>query len=365
MPLFGNDARAHNVKLDSSYVFHCPELEEITEPGPVIAADGTARCAWGKKPVLTLNFDDARFAYPRFLQQFRMKKWDMYHIYTPEHMIHYLVAWIGYGAFCAMYVYDRAECCGDEDFHARLPFPAFPMLPDSTTGRTEYKSGRINATFEIQGESHRLKVKAPKFADKGFESDIELIYPADHESIFGVHLTTDRRCHYGHKINCMPANGWYKLGGQKFELEPETSTGALDFGRGHYPNKLFWYWATASGRDENGKLIGVNLGYGNSEDNCTENAVFYDGRMTKIGRVKCFSPADDLMKPWRVRDEQGLVDLTMTPHHVRYGNTTLGVFYSIARPSIGVFNGQFTTDRGETVMVKDLFGMFEWVDSKW
>ncbi len=366
-PIAGGRAMAADYEppvLDPSYKYYCPELVEITEPGPLILPDGTSVCSWSRRPFLDLNFEDADFFPVRYFQRYRMKKWDMYHMITPDHYMSFLVAWIGYGAFCSAFIYDRSSREGMEGMHIRLPRPEFETMRDSTGGRTDYTSDKVSALFEVEGERHRIRVDFPKFAGKGLKADIDLHLPQDHESVCATHLTNPRRMHYGRKINCMTARGELRVGSREFRLDPEDSFGMLDFGRGFYPPKLFWYWAVSSGRHE-GRLLGFNLGHGNSPEGTAENAVFHDGKVHKIGVTRCECDKHDLYKPWRVWTPDGQLDLTMVPHNVRYGNLKIGPLYSISRPALGLYSGRITLDSGRVLEIRDMFGLFEWVNSKW
>jgi len=284
-------------ELDSTYEYYCPQLVEITRPGPIILPDGTSQCSWSRRPYLDLNFEEAAFYPVRSVQRLRMKKWDMYHVITPDHYVSFLVAWIGYAAFCSAQVYDRRTRETLEDIHIRPADPEFPMMRDSTAGRTEYRSKKVNASFEVDGEFRRIRVEFPSFAGIGLFAEINLHHPADHESICGTHLTNPKRAHYGHKIVCMAAVGDLRLARQTYRLDRRDAFGMLDFGRGYYPDRTFWYWATTCGRDETGKPIGFNLGYGNSPSDEGENAVLYDGRLHKIGPTHCRVPRCDLSTP--------------------------------------------------------------------
>lgn len=369
--------------LDESYKYYCPEFEEITVPGPIILPDGSCRCGWTRRPIMDLNFKDAKFSSSKQKIAQAMKKWDMYHLYTPEYSMQFLVAWIPYAAFFNANIYIRKTNMFYEDTRFLPAKPEIPMMRDSTGGRTVFDSDKAKAVFEVDGEHYRLSVEFDGFTMVDKESadlnlgggndsrttyrvEADMLYPGDFDSIAGIHPTTPRRCHYGHKINCMPIDGSVTINGNTSKMSPDSSFGALDFGRGHYPDKMFWYWATASGRADDGKLIGFNLGYGNNPDDMGENAVFYDGKITKIKTVSCTVPPDsDLMKPWSVRDKEGLVDLTFTPQKVRRVDTKLGSGYSIGRPSLGTYSGKLTTVSGKVIVLKDLFGLYEWVDSNW
>ncbi len=361
----GAASAAHGIPdLDSSYKYYCPELIEVTAPGPIIPPDGSSPCSWSRRPYLDLNFEDARFYAIPYFQRYRMKKWDMYHVATPECYASFLVAGIGYGAFCSAYLLDRRSRRGHEDVHISPPWPGPRMMRDSTAGRTEYHAGGTSIRFEAQGEHRSLRVSWPGFAGENLEADVEMYLPAAYESICGVHPTSPRRCHYGHKINCMEASGSVRLGDNTYGLDPVDSFGMLDFGRGYYPPRLFWYWAVASGRDGKGRPVGWNLGHGNSEAETAENALFCDGKLNKIGKVKCTVPARP-DEQWRVLSDDGRVDLVMLPEVVRETDLNLGLAYSVGRSDLGLFSGTVSLDSGEVVEIRDMFGLFEWVDQKW
>lgn len=368
--------------LDGSYKYYCPELTEITTPGPVILPDGTCKCGWTRRPIMRLNFEDAKFSTRQKMNK-AMKKWDMYHIYTPEHSMQFLVSWIPYAAFFNANIYIRKTGALYEDTRFLPAKPEIQMMRDSSGGRTVFETDKVKAVFEVDGEHHKISVDFDGFAmtDKTkadlninggdtartrYKFDADLLYPKDHDSIASVNPADARRCHYGNKINCMTIDGSVTFDGVTTRMNRESSFGALDFGRGHYPEKMFWYWATASGRADDGKLLGFNLGYYNNPAAASENAIFYDGKITKINAVTCDTPPDtNLMSPWKVRDKDGLVDLTYKPLKVRSIDTKLGSMYSVGRPSLGLYSGKVVTSSGKVIVIKDLFGLYEWVNSNW
>jgi hypothetical protein len=363
--LGGKVDRGPRLELDPSYTFLCPELVEITAPGPLVRPDGTAICSWSRRPYLDLNFEDARFLPLPSLQRFRMKKWDMYHLITPDHYLSFIVSWIGYAAFGGAFVYDRRGRTGLDATHIRPPSPPIPIMRDSTAGTTEYVGGKARLRFEVDGEWRKLRIDWPGFGKLGLHAAIDLHHPAALESMCATHLTTPRRMHYDVKLNCMPAQGELTLGEKTYRLDPADSFGMLDFGRGFFPPKQFWYWAVSSGRAADGKPLGWNLGYGNSPAQTNENAVFYDFKLTKIGAVVCEVPRGNIMDPWRIRTEDARLDLTFTPENVRTTNLNLGALYAVGRPALGLFSGHLTLDTGQVVTVKDMFGLYEWMDQKW
>lgn len=58
---------------------------EITHSGPLLTLSGNlSQVGWSRQPLLDCNLEAARFYRFRFLQRFRIKRWDYYAIFTPE-----------------------------------------------------------------------------------------------------------------------------------------------------------------------------------------------------------------------------------------------------------------------------------------
>ena len=64
--------------------------------------------------------------------------------------------------------------------------------------------------------------------------------------------------YYNRKINCLKAQGFYSLNGEK---KPINGFGVLDWGRGVWTYSNTWYWSSLSCKS-NDLTVGFNLGYG-------------------------------------------------------------------------------------------------------
>ncbi len=59
---------------------------ELTQPSPLLNTDGTlTQIGWSRQSLLDCNLEKARFYSLRFLQRFRIKRWDYYGFTTPDH----------------------------------------------------------------------------------------------------------------------------------------------------------------------------------------------------------------------------------------------------------------------------------------
>ncbi len=353
-------------EMGPGYPFYCTEAPEITEPGPLIREDGTGRCGWCRKPILDLNLEDARFYGLPYFQRYRLKKWEMYYVVTPDFYLTFIIAWIGYAAFCEAAIYDRSSKDRESVFHLKPPQPEIQMMRNPTGGVTEFNSRALSMSFDVEGDLRVIKTKAAKLGGLPFECELELIHPEADDCICGSHLMHPRRAYFGQKITGMKTGGRWKLGGEVHNLDPEECVSMLDFGRGHYPPRKFWYWSISSGRAKDGGMVGWNLGHGNNPDETVENSVFYNGAIHKMtSPVEVDFTYDNLDKPWRIQTRDGRCDLSMVPETVSYMDVSLGYLYSHGRSALGIYKGFVTLDDGKKIELENLFGIFEWVDQRW
>ena len=164
----------------------------------------------------------------------------------------------------------------------------------------------------------------------------------------------------------MPASGWVRYGGEEFKLSPETCLGQLDWGRGVWAYSSFWLWASASGTLPDGRTIGLNMGYGFGDTSAaSENAFILDGVVHKLGRLKFEYDPEHFMKPWRMKDEDGRLDLVFTPFYERVAKTDLKILNSEVHQMFGRYRGTLVTDDGNSFIIEDLVGFAEEHNAKW
>lgn len=338
---------------------------EITEPGPLLDAGGRLRTAgWARRPHLDANLERAA---PGLLRRLRVKRWDYYGIWTPSLFASATLSDIGYAGLAFVYVVDLTT-----DRHAELtrvrPLAWGIDLPrNSDAGDIEFDDGRIALRFTVKPESRHLDVVAPRFdGGRGLRIDVDLACPADHESIVIATPMGGDRFYYNRKINCMRAEGLITWGDRTVRTRPDQSLGQLDWGRGVWPYRTRWIWASANGFLPDGRTLGLNLGAGFGDlSNATENAVLVDGRLHKLGTVRFdFDPAN-YRRPWHCEDDEGRLRLKLTPLTERVAATRAGVIRSEVHQMFGRYTGTAVTEGGETIPVRDLPGFAEEHYARW
>ena len=176
--------------------------------------------------------------------------------------------------------------------------------------------------------------------------------------------------YYNYKRNGMECVGTvtYVDGGEhktlSFGKGNLPALGILDWGRGVWPFSNEWFWSNGAGYvgDE---LLGFNLGCGFGDTSkATENIVFYKGKAHKLGEVRIIHESDYL-KPWRLTDEEGRLELTMTPEHDRITRDKVLFVDNCTHQVFGRFNGRVTLDDGSDLQISGIPAFAEHAINNW
>ena len=169
------------------------------------------------------------------------------------------------------------------------------------------------------------------------------------------------------KHHTLPTRGFVKIGDKRYTFNPEDSYAVLDYGRGVWPRTASWNWAMASQRVGN-RRIGLNFG-GKWTDGTgmTENAVFVNGKMSKISEDVIFTNDEtDFMKPWHIRSKfSQVVNLTFTPFFKRESTINARLVKSNVYHMVGYFNGVVYLQDGSRLAITQLLGSIEDHNAKW
>lgn len=341
---------------------------ELTERGPLLDSAGRlTQVGWARQPLLDCNLEQARFYALRFLQRFRIKRWDYYAVFTPRRFFSATIADLGYAGNIFVYTLDFET----GDLHEEglvIPLAKGVVLPrNSSQGDSSFENGQARLHFRLTGNERHLLVEWPAFhAGRGLSADIRLSVPDGAETMTIVIPIGRRRFYYNTKINCLPAAGWLRYGDLREDLEPHTCLGSLDWGRGVWEYRSFWNWASASGFLPDGRTVGLNLGRGFGDlSSATENALILDHRIHKLDQVHFDYISGDYMKPWHFTDNQGRLDLTFTPFKDRCARTNLGIIFSEVHQMFGRYSGQAVADDGQVIQIRDLIGFAEEHHARW
>ena len=344
-----------------------PTQQQLHTPSALLDERGRlSQVGWARQPLLDCNLENARFYSLRFLQRFRVKRWDYYGVTTPTHFFSATIGDIGYLGSIFVYLIDLAT----GEFHEEtltIPLARGIALPrNSVEGESVFDNGKVRLQFHSEPEARKLSVTWPNFGGRDLSAEVTLRLPPEHESMTIVIPIAGNRFYYNRKVNCMPAEGWIKWGDTRIEIQPANSLGNLDWGRGVWEYNSFWVWASASGFLANGRTVGLNMGYGFGDTSAaTENALILSGRIHKLAQVDFSYDSSNFKHPWKMTAPDGRLDLEFVPFVERVARTDLQVLSSEVHQMFGRYHGTVTADDGEVIQLDGLLGFAEEHHAKW
>jgi hypothetical protein len=249
-----------------------------------------------------------------------------------------------------------------------VPLAKGIQLPrNSLEGVTHFAGQGASLDFRVQPSVRAISVDWPSFhAGRGIHADLRLHYPPQQESMTIVIPIEKKRFYYNRKINCMPAEGVLQYGDFREQLDPHSSLGSLDWGRGVWAYRSYWNWASASGFLPDGHTVGLNLGCGFGDTSAaTENCLVLDGCIHKLEQVTFDYDPSDYKKPWKFTESAGRLRLDFTPFTERVAVTDMKLIFSEVHQMFGRYSGSVTTDNGEVLQIENLIGFAEEHHARW
>jgi len=341
---------------------------EITEPSNLFNEDGSLlQRGWARKPVLKYNKENIGKGWTR------IKEWDHYSILNNEFGIQITIGDIGYLTQMSYTWIDFKEKAkngkGEFKFFTKSKLLPLSSLKDSII---EFPSKKFKATIEKKENNRILSIEDPSFLDKGIKGSISLYDNPKWDNtvvVTGYH-EDPRLFYYNHKINMMPATGEIKIGGESYSFEPESSFGLMDWGRGIWPYRTHWLWASACGM-VNDVPVAFNIGYGfgavGSEEGAThtENIVFYDGKAHKIDEVTFHHENRDPSKPWKFTSNDNRFNMVLDPLIPHEEKINTGIIKLDSKLLHGFYAGDIVLDNGEKIHIEQMLGHAEDIFWKW
>ena len=343
------------------------QQHEILRSAPLLNASGDlAEPGWARSLLPVYRRSDIR------VSPMRIKEWD-YYLITDGHVgLALTIADNGYMGLDSVSFLDFDE--GWEQ--TKSPMRLFPMgktgLPESSAdGASEIARGGYAMAFYHEDGARRLSFHMDRFLDGDAIEGIVTLSGAPEESmVIATPFDKPGHFYYNQKINCMRAEGWITLGKRRIKLTPDRFFGVLDWGRGVWTYHNTWYWGSASG-ELDGVPFGWNIGYGfGNTAAASENVLFYDGRIHKLGTVEFHIPKDEkgrnaYLNVWNFTSDDNRFYMDFTPVLDRSALTSAIIIKSDQHQVFGRFTGRVTLDDGTVLPVRDFFGFAEKVENKW
>lgn len=218
---------------------------------------------------------------------------------------------------------------------------------------------------DAHGNTHIDITWTEKTGEPGeFHAVIEM--PQGHESLNVVIPWSDHVFQYTSKHQGRPARGTLSVGDRTREFG-DDAWGILDIGRGRWPYQTTWNWGGGAGRAVDGTVIGLQFGAKwTAGTGFTENGIFVNGRLSKIGReLEWTYDWDAPMEPWRVVDPGGQMDVTLTPRYDKHSRIDAKVMMRETHQVFGTWTGRVQDDDGNLFVVQGIQGFAEECRARW
>jgi len=164
------------------------------------------------------------------------------------------------------------------------------------------------------------------------------------------------RMSYTHKSVGLPVRGTVTMGQRTVELTDALA--AVDYTHCLPEHHTSWYWACATGKTTDGRLLGLNLVSGWNTPRPAENAAWVDGQLVALGTV-VFTMEQEC---WRVESDE--LSMRFFPVGERRQDVDLKLIASRYVQPFGRFEGQLRCG-GEILRFEELWGVTEDHEAAW
>lgn len=334
--------------------------KELTQPVELCLPNGRLNpmaVGWSRQPLQNCRL----YGHP-----LRKKRWNYWCITSPTHLFSVTLSNVDYAGLPFVYFLDF-ETGEFIEKTIITPFGKDVRLGDRVPDDASYsgKGCQISMRSGIGGV--RMLVEIADFGGKKLQAEFQIAEPENHESLNVVVPWSEKLFQFTAKNNTLPTEGKVVLDENQIVFDLQNSFATLDFGRGVWPYKGFWNWASFSTRLSDGRTLGVNFGAGWTDNTgSTENALCMDGRLIKLSEDVIFTySTQDFKAPWKIQTaETKRVDLTFTPFFERIAKTDMAIIRSEVHQIIGHFDGTIS-EGGEVVQVSQAVGWAEDHHARW
>jgi len=338
---------------------------EYTEPTPLLNEDGTLSAkGWARHNVFEYDRERSRPVLHR-------KEWDFYQVSDGKYMVQVSFANITLGGYASALLLDLATgkvlanptalFLGGKN---KYVLPAKGDVPHSY----EFRVGK--AVFRVDATE---RARTVYFKMKSVECAFTMDVLQRHDNITTVLPFAGKPTRYfmTTKQNCMPTEGYYKVGDRTITFDKADAFTVLDWGRVNTPYRLVWYWGNGAAyiTDDEGErhLFGFEITWGiGDESHATETCMFLDGVAYKFGAidVRTFPKPDGYLKPWVFESEDGKFNLTMTPTIDHHSDLNALFLRMHSHQVHGRWNGDVEID-GKRYAIRDMYAFCEYVENRW
>ena len=311
---------------------------------------------WSRRPLHRCNLK-GRFP--------RKKKWDYWCVMGPRFLLSATIANVDYAAIGSVYFLEYETKRFAEHNVFKL-FSKSPVMPDTVGGDIQFEHNGLALSFRSTETGLRMTVRSDNFEGKRLQADLDIERRDDHETLNVVVPWNESTFQFTSKQHCLPTRGNVRWGDETFTFDNDAFA-CLDFGRGIWPYRTSWNWASFSGRAGE-DVVGINMGARwTDHTGMNENGIVVNGRLYKIFDDISFRYSDkDFMAPWRMQTAGGspAVDLTLTPFYDKTAATNLLLLSAQVHQLFGYYSGTLSVE-GKTIRIEGTPGWAEEHFARW
>lgn len=303
-----------------------------------------------------------RDSVPLIKRLFRLRECERYIVSSSDYQLILSIRDNGYfGMVTATIASLSGESETTTDIIVPFPFGRMELPPSAETGDVIYRSKRMALDFTKSPENRHLRCQFNAFDDVR-PLYVNLTLDENNAATFCSAVPFDdsnEHFSYNGRTMGISACGKVVYGGTDIEFSSDSTFACHEWSRAVVPSETHSILCEAFGT-VNGNAVGFSFGTVGTEGlESAQNAIFCNGEVVNIGKLKFEYDTTDHMKPWRIRSGDRNVFLEFTPIS---GDCDLrglfGLIKDERRYAFGHFNGQIKTGKSITE-ISDMVGFVE------
>jgi len=339
-------------------------MDGLQEPSERAVVEGQVQFGRFGRPFVDLNLLDAECGIPRLfgLRRFRLKEWVHIAVVHQEWYLSLSVVDLGFLVTSWLHLFDRRT---GKAFEQGRKLPPWRFhAPENLWGQQGGIGApgyRVSVHHNLERQVHRFVIEVNRKSRLPAVSGNLLLHedPARTQPLVALLPLGRNRPMFTHKSAC-PVSGALYIGNENVRFAPDRDVALLDYHKAYYPRHTFWKWATFATTDANGSILGVNLTHNVIRDDTryNENCIWHGNGISLVGPAR-FNILKDRTQPWKIRTEDGSVDLELVPQGLRRERVNLGLVASAYDQPYGLYSGTLTDCDGKRHEVEEVFGLAE------
>lgn len=293
---------------------------------------------------------------------FALKEWDFYQVRLGQWILQMTIGHVSYASSVSAALFSPAT--GERHEIGRLAPLSIRNMGNSPDVPHRLEAGGKGWTMAFDRQASQTLLSLRTQDDS---AEIELVLPRDpldDRMVIATPFAKPSQFYLNSKEHFYGISGCVRFGDLTVKTS-EGDTALLDWGRGVWPFRQDWYWGCGCGWI-GGRRVGFNIGWGFGDLSwATENMFFVDGRAVKLGTLETDMDEREMKRSWRFRDEEGLLDLTMTPVYDNFTTTKLLWVDNSCHQVFGRFDGWARTPEGEKISIEGLEAFVEHAHNRW